>query len=539
MITTLDYTILAAYFAGLILLSLYLGREFVDLKDFFLGSRRIPAWAIGASIMATQAGVISMISAPAFVAIRPNGGLIWLQYEFAVPLAMILVMALLVPCFYRTGVITVYEYLERRFDQHTRTLLSLVFQVSRGLATGVAIYAAGILLSVILDTPLWVSILLMGVISLAYTAIGGMAAVIWSDVIQLAILWVGIFVVMAYAVTLGGGWTEIMAHVPAERFQAIRFASHGWGDGDTFGFWPMVIGGFFLYASYYGCDQSQMQRTLSAASVEQSRRALWYNGLLRFPLVLSYSLVGLVMAGFVVAKPEFAGSIPPEHMDYLIPLFIKEYVPSGLTGLIMAGMFAAVMSTIDSAFNSLSAASVEDLYVRYVNRQASDRQYLWWSRAATVAWGLLCTAFAFLVGNLAPTVIEGINIIGSVFYGPILAAFLLAILSRRVTGRGVLAGLVVGVGINLILWGQFSPEISWLWWNVTGCVAAIGVAYPVSLLDAPPAAEQVERFAMSPAKIAHLFENPGGQYLVLVAYFLGIILVSYGLWYLPAFFAVD
>ncbi|MGH7255147.1 MAG: sodium:solute symporter family transporter, partial [Nitrospirales bacterium] len=390
MITTLDYLILFVYFAGLILLSVYLGRGFVDLKDFFLGSRQMPSWAIGASIMATQAGVISMISAPAFVAVRPGGGLVWLQYEFAVPLAMILVMAVLVPQFYRAEVVTVYEYLERRFGLPTRTLLSAVFQISRALATGVAIYAAGILLSVVLDTPLWVSILLMGVISLAYTAIGGMAAVIWSDVIQLVILWFGIFVVMVYTVTAGGGWAELVAQIPPERFQAINLTSHGLGDGETFSFWPMVIGGLFLYASYYGCDQSQMQRTLSAPSVEASRRALWYNGLLRFPLVLSYMLVGLLMAGFVVARPEFAASIPADHMDYLIPLFIKEYVPSGLTGLILAGMFAAVMSSIDSAFNSLSAASVEDFYVRYLNPRASDRQYLLCSRLTTVAWGVLC-----------------------------------------------------------------------------------------------------------------------------------------------------
>ncbi|MFQ5848908.1 MAG: sodium:solute symporter, partial [Candidatus Methylomirabilales bacterium] len=496
MITGLDYTILVLYFVGLIGLSVFLGRRFVDLRDFYLGSRRIPAWAISASIMATQAGVISMISAPAFVALRPGGGLIWLQYEFAVPLAMILIMAVLVPFFYQAEVITVYEYLERRFDVHTRTLLSVVFQISRGLATGVSIYAAGILLSVVLETPLWISILLTGVIALAYTAIGGIAAVIWSDVIQLVILWGGIFVVMGYAISVGGGWTAVVSHIPLGRFQAVDFTSHGFGDAETFSFWPMVIGGFFLYASYYGCDQSQMQRTLSSASVEESRRALWYNGLLRFPLVLSYTLVGLVMAGFVIKEPQFTATIPPDHLDYLIPLFIKRHVPTGLTGLILAGMFAAVMSSIDSAFNSLSAASVQDLYVRYLNPHASDRQYLLWSRATTVLWGVVCTGFAFLVQDLAPTVIEGINKIGSVFYGPILAAFLLAILSRRATSRGVFVGLLTGVGINLILWLGFEPAVSWLWWNLTGCVVTLGAAYAVSLRDTPPRPEQLKGLIM-------------------------------------------
>lgn len=539
MITSLDYTILVLYFVGLIGLSVFLGRRFVGLKDFFLGGRRIPAWAISASIMATQAGVISMISAPAFVALRPGGGLIWLQYEFAVPLAMILIMAVLVPFFYQAEVVTVYEYLERRFDVHTRTLLSVVFQISRGLATGVSIYAAGILLSVVLETPLWISILLTGIIALAYTAIGGIAAVIWSDVIQLVILWVGIFVVMGYAISVGGGWTAVVSHIPVDRFQAVDFTSHGFGDAQTFSFWPMVIGGFFLYASYYGCDQSQMQRTLSSASVEKSRRALWYNGLLRFPLVLSYTLVGLVMAGFVIKEPEFTATIPADHLDYLIPLFIKRHVPTGLTGLILAGMFAAVMSSIDSAFNSLSAASVQDLYVRYLNPHASDRQYLWWSRGTTVLWGVVCTGFAFLVQDLAPTVIEGINKIGSVFYGPILAAFLLAILSRRATSRGVLVGLVAGVGTNLILWLGFEPAISWLWWNLTGCAATIGAAYAVSLRDTPPRPEQLKGLIMEGRTLRQVFREGRTQYLILAGYFVAIIVVSFGLWYLHIPLPVD
>lgn len=539
MITNLDYTILILYFVGLMSLSVFLGRRFVDVRDFFLGSRRMPAWAISASIMATQAGVISMISAPAFVAFRPGGGLIWLQYEFAVPLAMILIMAVLVPFFYQTEVVTIYEFMERRFDVHTRTLLSVIFQVSRGLATGVSIYAAGILLSVVLDTPLWVSILLTGVIALAYTAIGGIAAVIWSDVIQLVILWAGIFVVMGYAISVGGGWTAVVSHIPLERFQAIDFTSHGFGDAETFSFWPMVIGGFFLYASYYGCDQSQMQRTLSSASVEKSRRALWYNGLLRFPLVLSYSMVGLVMAGFVVTEPEFTATIPRDHLDYLIPLFIKYYVPTGLTGLILAGMFAAVMSSIDSAFNSLSAASVQDLYVRYLDPHASRRQYLWWSRVATVGWGVACTGFAFLVQNLAPTVIEGINKIGSVFYGPILAAFLLAILSRRATSRGVIVGLLAGVGINLVLWLGFEPAVSWLWWNVTGCVVTIGAAYAVSVRDTPPRPEQLKGLIMERQTIRQTFKEGRTRYLMLAGYFVAIVLVSYGLWYLHIPLPVD
>ncbi|MDQ7039367.1 MAG: sodium:solute symporter [Rhodothermus sp.] len=477
MITTLDYVVIGVYFAGLILLSYVIGRRFQGRADYFLGGRRMPAWAIGFSIIATQASVISMISAPAFVALRAGGGLQWLQYEFAVPLAMIPVAAILARTFHRAGIITVYEYLERRFGVATRLLFSLIFQLSRSLATGVAIYAAAILLSTMLETSLPVSILLVGGICLLYTTMGGIAADIWSDVIQLFVLWAGIFIVLAYAVKVGGGWDQLLAHVPADRLQAMDLTAHGLGDGATFGFWPMLLGGLFLYTSYYGCDQSQIQRVLSTPDEDTVRRTLFMNGIGRFPLVLSYILVGLLFAGFVQAVPSFTATIPADHPDYMIPLFIKHYVPPGITGILLAAMFAAVMSSIDSAFNALAATTVQDVYARYVRPQASDRHYLRVSRWLTVGWGVICTAFAFLAGRVAPTVIEGINKIGSVFYGPILAAFLLAILSRRATGAGVIAGLLAGVGVNLVLWLRFEAEVSWLWWNVAGCLTTLTVAW--------------------------------------------------------------
>jgi len=525
MITILDYLIIGGYFLGLVLFSYVIGRRYAGRADYFLGGRRMPAWAIGASMMATQAGVISMISAPAFVALRPGGGLQWLQYEFAVPLAMILVMAVLARTFYRANVITVYEYLERRFGAGTRLAFSAIFQVSRGLATGVSIYAAAILLSTILGTSLTVAILLVGGISLLYTTMGGIAADVWSDVVQLFVLWIGIFIVLGYVIHYGGGWENLLPLIPEERVHALNWA-HGLGDGTTFGFWPMVLGGFFLYSSYYGCDQSQIQRVLSTPSLETARRALFINGIGRFPLVLSYILVGFFFAGFLKAVPEFAALVPPEHPDYMIPVFIKHYVPTGITGVLLAAMFAAVMSSIDSAFNSLAAATVQDIYARYVRPEASDRHYLNISRLMTVVWGLLCTGFAFLAGGLAPTVIEGINKIGSVFYGPILAAFLLAILSRRATGVGVIAGLLAGVGVNLVLWLCFEAEVSWLWWNAIGCIVTLGVAVLLGRQASPIEEEPVGR------ELWRELRRNAHTYGTLTAYFVLIVLISWALGHL-------
>ncbi len=525
MITTLDYAILGGYFGGLIVFSYFLGRRFRGRADYFLGGRRMPAWTIGCSILATQASVISMISAPAFVALRPDGGLRWLQYEFAVPLAMIPVMAILARVFHGAGVITVYEYLERRFGTPTRLLFSLIFQISRSLATGVAIYAAAILLSTILGTSLSVSILLVGGICLLYTTMGGIAADIWSDVIQLFILWAGIFLVLGYVLKAGGGWEHLLAHVPTDRWQALDLTAHGLGDGVTFGFWPMVLGGLFLYSSYYGCDQSQIQRVLSAPDMRAARRALVLNGAGRFPIVLSYILVGLFFSGFVRAVPEFAALIPEDHPDYMIPLFIKHYLPSGATGILLAAMFAAVMSSIDSAFNSLAAATVQDIYARYVRPGASDRHYLRVSRGMTVGWGVLCTGFAFLVGGLAPTVIEGINQIGSVFYGPILAAFLLAIFSRRATGAAVIIGMLSGVAVNLGLRIGYADRVSWLWWNAIGCLTTVGSALALSR----PGASAPLQPILSREQLLQDARAHAALYGSLIAYFAMIVLISYAL----------
>ena len=177
----LDWTVIAVYTAFLIALSAYLGRKQTNIEDYYLGGRTIPWWAIGVSTMATQLGAISFISAPAFVALKPGGGLKWLGFEFAVPLAMVFIMIFIIPVIHRTGAISLYEYLEKRFDASTRSIVSIIFQVSRALATGVGIYAIGIVLSAILKVPLTPTILVIGFVTIVYDVLGGIKAVIYTD----------------------------------------------------------------------------------------------------------------------------------------------------------------------------------------------------------------------------------------------------------------------------------------------------------------------------------------------------------------------
>ncbi len=480
--TALDWGIIIAYLLGMIGLSVYLGRGQKDEEDYYVGGRQLPWWAVGISTMATQTSAISFISIPAFVALKDGGGLTWLQYELAVPLAMIAVMVLLIPFFRELELVSVYEYLELRFSPSVRTLVSAVFLISRGLATGVGVYASGIVLAVCLGIPLWLTILIIGVVTIIYDTIGGITAVVYSDVIQMVILLGGIIVCIFYAADVVGGFGALLAALPSERLQAID-PSTGLGGGGDVPFWAFLIGGFFLYTSYYGTDQSQVQRELSAKTIAESKYALILNGLCRFPLTLLYVMLGIAAYAAFVASPELQASVPADRPDYLIPQFILLNLPPGLRALLFAALLSAAMSSLDSALNSLSAATMRDFIDA---RLPTEKSRFLWSKLTTVAWGVLITGFAFVVGQISDTVIEGINKIGSAFYGPILAAFLVGVLSRRIQARGIMIGIVAGVGFNLVQWVAF-PEIYWMWWNAFGCAVAAIVAALASRVGSAPA----------------------------------------------------
>jgi len=269
--TLLDWLVILTYLLGMIGLGFILGKKHTSEEDYYLGGRRLSWWAVGISTMATQTSAISFISKPAFVALRPGGGLTWLQYELAVPLAMIVVLMFLAPLFRKLELVSVYEYLERRFSPSIRYLVSLLFLLSRGLAAGVVVYTTAIVLAVCLGIPLWLTILIIGVVTIVYDTFGGMPAVVYSDVIQMAILLGGVIVCILYAASSVGGFGKIVTAMPAERLNTLDLST-GLGDGSHVPFWGFLIGGFFLFISYYGTDQSQVQRQLSAKSIDDVRQ---------------------------------------------------------------------------------------------------------------------------------------------------------------------------------------------------------------------------------------------------------------------------
>lgn len=482
----LDYAIVALYLG----LMIWLGMRFKQNQastDYFLGGRQFGWFALCMSTMATQLSAISFVSAPAFVGLRKGGGMQWLTFEFGVPLAMIVIMVLLGPMLYRSGVVSVYAFLENRFGRTSRTLLSCLFVLSRGLSTGVSIYTIGLILSSILDVPFWQTMLVLGAVTIIYSLEGGMKAIVYSEVAQMIIKVVGILVIVAAALHHIGGWEQFITHVDRSRLRVVDFSNFGF-DGREYGFWPMLIGGVFLYASYYGTDQTQAQRILSARNELTVRRLLLFNGLFRFPVTLSYCLGGLVLGTFALTNAEFGAKIPANKPDLLVPVFISGCLPHGVIGLIVVALIAAWMSNYSSALNSLTAVTMED----FIGRKfvIPKERYVTYSKLVALGWGGFTMFFGFFTGKIAATAIEAINKIGSVFYGPILGMFLLAALGRWVKPTAANIGVVAGVAVNLVLW-LFFKNIFWFWWNAIGGVTTLVVGIGLSgLFSAPSSAER-------------------------------------------------
>ena len=525
--TCIDWVILGLYILSIIGMSGWIGRRQKSQEDYYLGGRTMPSWQVGLSIVATQVSAISLVGAPAFIALKGNGGLLWLQYEFAIPLAMMGIMLIMVPLYHRTRAITIYEYLEKRFGRLTRMSISAVFLVSRGLGSGVALLATAIVTAVCLQWPLWQTILLIGGVSILYTTFGGIVADIYSDILQLIILWAGTFLAIFILAGMLDGETLSLLKEQPQRLRVFDFSATGLGDGKTFGFWPMLIGGFFLYLSYYGCDQSQAQRLLTTATPREAQKALLMNGILRFLLVLTYCAFGVLLIPFLLSHPEFADRMQHQQPDFLVPYFLIEYFPKGILGILIAGFFAASMSSIDSALNSLSAATYQDFLVRIFPKLSnlSNAGKVRFSRCLTVFWGVVATGFALQMIGGPETVLELVNKIGSAFYGPILAIFWLGILTRSGSETGAISGLAAGVGFNIFLWQFYGNAVSWLWWNVFGFLVSFGIGYGVSALSPPRGSH--EGCILRHRDLVAEYLSEKRFYWILTAVFLLVLMAGY------------
>jgi len=479
---TLDWIVLSVYLGAMIALSAWLSRGQADSADYFVGGRRLPWWAVGISIVATQSSAISFVSIPAFVALREGGGLTWLQYELAVPLAMLFLLGWVVPYLRDRQLLSVFEFPQQRFGLATGRTLAAVFLISRGLATGIAVYAAALVVSPMLGWSLTASILLIGVVAIIYDTLGGMKAVVASDVIQLGLMMFGVGCAIVIAWSLVGGAGQAWELFAPERRVAVDWST-GIGDQATAPFWAYLVGGFFLYASYYGTDQSQVQRLLGTTKSRAAQKAVLLGGMLRLPLTLLYIALGIALGAAWQTQPELQALVAMERIDTLVPQFLLTYVPVGIKGLILAAILAAAMSSVDSALNSLSAVTLRDFVQPWAGKKVSDHPLA--GRIITVIWGILITALALVADGLDRTVIEAINKVGSAFYGPVLATFVVGLGIKRVGGTAMVIGLVAGVSLNLTAWLTAWP-MHWMWWNVMGFGVTLALAVGLSGRMATP-----------------------------------------------------
>ncbi len=473
----LDYIIVIIYLGLMIWLG-FIFKKHNKSDDYFLGGKTFGWFSLCLSTMATQLSVISFVSAPAFVGLRKGGGMQWLTFEFGVPIAMIIIITVVGPTLYRSGIVSVYEFLEKRFNRTSRLLVSSIFLVSRSFATGVTIYAVGLILSSILQIPFWQTMLVVGCITVIYSLEGGMKAIVYSEVAQMIIKFLGIIIIIISGLYYIGGWNKFLINLDYNRLNVIDFSKSGF-DGSEYGFFPMLFGGIFLYCSYYGTDQIQVQRLLSSKDENTLKKMLLFNGLFRFPVTLAYCFGGLILGAFANSNESFSNLIPSDKPDLMIPLFITNYLPHGLIGIIVVAIIAAGMSAYSSALNSLSAVTMEDFIDK--NFSIPKKKYVLFSKLTALVWGIITMFFAFFVGDIAKTVIEAINKIGSMFYGPIFAMFILAIIGKNIKAKAANIALVSGILVNLILW-LFFQNIFWFWWNAIGALVTLFLGFLISFI---------------------------------------------------------
>jgi SSS family solute:Na+ symporter len=462
-----DYGVLVAYFLTTIGLGMWFGREEKDTKDYLLGGRNMPWMAVCLSILATEASAITFIGAPAQSFER---NFTYLQFAIGSLIGRILIARLLISAYYRGRVSTVYEYLRQRFGMRTRDAGVIFFFVTRILASGVRLLAISMALSVVADISLVHAIILVAMVALLYTCFGGIKAVIWTDVFQIMVFMGGAVLCIWFILsTLPGGWSGLMESTSGlNKFQVFDFRLT---IKDAFVFVAAVTGGCFLTFSALGTDQGLAQRLLTCRKVEQSQRAMILTGIIDFPIVIVFLLIGAGLFSFYKFFPD---PNLPERMDYIFPYFMVSHLPSGVRGLLIAGIFAASMSSLDSSLAGLCSSMVVDIYRPYIRPQASERHYLFVSRLFVVLFCILLVAVALICHRTESILVLGFKI-GSFTYGSLLGIFLLGVTTRRGVCFSNILAMVTSILVVAAVY--VFTSVSWPWYVVIGTLWTYGFSY--------------------------------------------------------------
>jgi SSS family solute:Na+ symporter len=463
-----DFLIIALYLAGITLFGLRFRKKQRSLRDYFLAGRDIPWWAIALSIVAAETSTLTIISVPG---IAYDTNFTFLQLVMGYVVGRVVISFVLLPHYFRGDLYTAYELIERRFGRGLRSLTAGLFLLTRAAAEGVRVYAVSIVVSIALGTGEVTSIAIITALTVVYTFEGGLAAVIWTDVVQTAIYVGGTLVGLVTILHLvPGGWPAIHAAAAgAGKLQVFDFSGNFW---IPYTFWAGVIGGAFLTTASHGTDQLIVQRLLAARGQKQSVMALLSSGVWVFFQFALFLTVGVMLWAYYRTPSASFG-----RADRIYPTFIVSRMPHGISGLLIAAILAAAMSNLSAALNSLSSSSIMDFYVRF-RPLAEERTKMRLSRVATLFWALLLFALAVLSLNKVGRVVEVGLQIASIAYGALLGVFLLGVLTRRASQRGAMVGMMFGFGVELYLWKW--TAVPWTWWVMIGTCVTFGVGYGFS-----------------------------------------------------------
>jgi sodium-coupled monocarboxylate transporter 8/12 len=488
--TWLDYSVFAVYLLATVAIGTLFVRDQRSVAEYFLAGRRMGSVVISMTMLAALFSGISFLAAPAEgYANGPAFYLVNLGFFIATPITAIFVL----PLFYQTRFFTAYQYLEERFSVQVRTLASASFILRVLLWLALATYAPALALEQATGLPLWFTILCTGVLTTFYTTLGGMKAVIWTDVMQLVVLFGGQVTIALIALDrVPGGIREVVALASAEGRWNVSLSLD---PTVRLTVWGLVIGGAFMHLVQMATDQVSVQRYLTAKSLKEAQRGLWIKLLLVLPVTAVFYGSGLILFAFyqVHGDPLVAGHI--QKTDQILPYFVVTELPAGFSGLLIAAIYAASMSTISAGINSLTSASLIDFYQRlWPQPDLSEHNQLYLARRLTLVYGVLVIAFAFLVQHLG-TLLEASNSAIGLVGGPLLGIFFLGVFVRRVTARGALLGWLAGIGVLLSVW--LATHISFIWYTLIGCGTTMIVGYLVSLCEVAPDRQRLEGLVWS------------------------------------------
>ncbi|MGA7292063.1 MAG: sodium:solute symporter [Terriglobales bacterium] len=490
----IDLLIIAVYLAGITLFGLRFRKRQRTMRDYFLADRDIPWWAISLSIVAAETSTLTIISIPG---LAYDSNLTFLQVVMGYVIGRVIISFVLLPQYFRGELYTAYQLIERRFGPELRTVTAGLFLLTRAAAEGVRVYAVSIVVSIALGTGEVASIAIITLLTLIYTFEGGLAAVIWTDVVQTFIYIGGTLVGLITILHLvPGGWSSVEAIAGAlHKFQVFDthlFNSAGLGAATSthwlrlglsrpYTLWAGIIGGTFLTTASHGTDQLIVQRLLAARNQRQSVLALLSSGLAVFLQFGLFLFVGVMLFAYYRVPSSAFG-----RADRIYPTFIVTRMPHGIAGLLIAAILAAAMSNLSAALNSLSSSSIVDFYLRFrqgsgvsASSEAGEVQRLRLARLTTVVWALVLFALAVLALHRVGRVVEVGLQIASVAYGALLGVFLLGVLTRRANQRGAMVGMICGFTVELYLWGW--SQVAFTWWVAIGTSVTFGIGYLMSL----------------------------------------------------------